>query len=202
MAFIQVVVWLCVVQCFAVCFANSVFRNEPENEQTFLKRILMEENFDSLLSKVNNLTQRVEALEKENALLKHAPVAFLAELTKSVTSQNQIILFDTVKLNIGNAYFNVHGNFIAPVSGLYQFSVTAGAATNHYIILDLIVNARVVGKVLAGDTGYNECSSNSFLLQLSTGDDVFVQHKTAGDYLLANSAAGFPTFAGILLNVI
>lgn len=69
MTFIQVVVWLCVVQCFAVCFANSVFRNEPENEQTFLKRILMEENFDSLLSKVNNLTQRVEALEKENGEL-------------------------------------------------------------------------------------------------------------------------------------
>lgn len=57
------------MQCFAVCFANSVFRNEPENEETFLKRILMEENFDSLLSKVNNLTQRVEALEKENGEL-------------------------------------------------------------------------------------------------------------------------------------
>ncbi|XP_063431069.1 heavy metal-binding protein HIP-like [Mytilus trossulus] len=202
MACIQVVIWLFVVQCSAVCFANYVLKEEPEYKHTLLKRILMEENFESLESKINNLTQRVEALEKENALLKHAPVAFLAELTKSVTSQNQIILFDSVKLNLGNAYFNVHGNFIAPVSGLYQFSVTACAATNHYIVLELIVNARVVGKVLTGDTGYNECSSNSFLVQLSTGDDVYVQHKTAGDYLLANPAAGFPTFSGVLLNVI
>lgn len=126
----------------------------------------------------------------------------MAELTKDVTLQNQIITFDSVKLNIGNAYFNVHGNFIAPVGGVYQFSVTACAQSNHYIVLELIVNARVVGKVLAGDTGYNECSSNSFLLQLSTGDDVYVQHKTVGDYLLANPAAGLPTFAGVLLNVI
>ncbi|CAC5410232.1 unnamed protein product [Mytilus coruscus] len=181
---------------------DSVVKNEPEYQQMLSKRLLLDENYYTLHSKIDNLTKRVDALEKENALLKHAPVAFLAELTKDVTSQNQIISFDSVKLNIGNAYFNVHGNFIAPVNGLYQFSVTACAQTHHYIVLELIVNTRVVGKVLAGDTGYNECSSNSFLLQLSTSDDVYVQHKTSGDYLLANPGAGLPTFSGVLLNVI
>lgn len=69
----------------------------------------------------------------------------------------------------------------------------------HYVVLELTINTDVVGKVLAGDTANDECSSNTFLVQLSSGDDVFVQHETAGDYLFSNAAYGFPSFSGVLL---
>ncbi|CAC5415689.1 C1QL [Mytilus coruscus] len=154
------------------------------------------------MSRLDNLTKEVEALKKENALLRHSPIAFLAELTKTVSGQNHQIHFDQVKVNIGNAYYPSHGNFIASVNGLYQFSITACSTANHYVVLELTVNTSVVGKVLADDTGYDECSSKTFLIQLSSGDDVFVQHKSQGDYLLSASAYGFPSFSGVLLRAL
>ncbi|XP_063431734.1 heavy metal-binding protein HIP-like [Mytilus trossulus] len=182
-----------------VYIADAGVQNHPVFKQDNSKRLLMDENYYTIMSRLDNLTKEVEALKKENALLRHSPIAFLAELTKTVTGHNHQIHFDQVKLNIGNAYYLSHGNFIAPVNGLYQFSITACSTSGHYVVLELTVNTAVVGKVLAGDTGYDECTSKSFLIQLSSGDDVFVQHESQGDYLLSNAVYGFPSFAGVLL---
>jgi hypothetical protein len=124
----------------------------------------------------------------------------MAELTKTITGQNHHIYFDDIKLNIGNAYNPHHGTFVVPVNGTYQFSVTACSTGNHYIVLELNANNLILGKVLAGDTVYDECNSKVFLAQLQTGDDVFVQHVAQGDYLLSSSGYGYPSFTGILLH--
>ncbi|VDI72882.1 Hypothetical predicted protein [Mytilus galloprovincialis] len=176
--------------------------NYTEIEVIFRKRLLKTWNEETKRNRPNHLTlsYEFEALKKENALLRHSPIAFVAELTKTITGVNQQIHFDHVKLNLGNSYYLSHGNFIVPVNGLYLFTITACSHTNHYVVLELTVNTAVVGKVLAGDTAYNECSSRTFLQQLSSGDDVFVQHKTTGDYLLSYAGHGLPSFSGVLLN--
>lgn len=137
-----------------------------------------------------------------SALLRNPAVAFLVEKTKTLTGQNHQIYYDSIKLNIGNAFHLAHGNFIATVKGLYLFSITACSYTGHVIVLELTSNAAVVGKVLAGDQNYAECTSKSFLVQLSTGDDVYVQHKATGDYLYSNPSYGYPSFSGALLKVL
>ena len=129
-------------------------------------------------------------------------MAFLAEKTSSLTGQNHHIYYDNIKLNIGNAFHLAHGNFIAPVKGLYQFSVTACSNNPHFIVLELMVNAAIVGKLIAGDGDLAECTSNSFLVQLSVADDVYVQHEALGDYLFSDPRYGYPSFSGVLLNVL
>ena len=128
------------------------------------------------------------------------PVAFLAMLTSDVTVHHQNILFDDVKLNIGNAYNPIHGNFIAPFNGSYLFTVSACSENGHFVVLDFHVNTLVYDKVLAGDTQINDCSSKTILVSLTINDDVFVKHEQTGDYLNANPAAGFPSFGGVLLS--
>ncbi|XP_053404856.1 heavy metal-binding protein HIP-like [Mercenaria mercenaria] len=140
----------------------------------------------------------MEALMKA-AEKSHETVAFMAYLTKTITGSNQHIYFDDVKLNLGNGYNRHHGTFVAPVNGTYQFTVTACTAPSHYIVLEITVNSSTLGKVIAGDLIYSDCSSKVFLAQLQAGDDVFVQHRTTGDYLYAAPVFGFPSFTGVLL---
>lgn len=103
---------------------------------------------------------------------------FSQKKPKTLTGQNHQIFYDSIKLNIGTAYYLAHDNFIAPVNGIYILSVAACSESSHFIALELTVNAAVVGRVFAGDQNYAECSSKSFFVQLSAGDDVYVQHET------------------------
>ncbi|CAG2218503.1 C1QL [Mytilus edulis] len=189
-----------------VCAVNSVSGHYQENDQTFPKRFLLEEDYHTIIDRLNNLThefgalkKEVEALKKENFLLRQPAVAFLVEKTKTLAGQHHHIYYDSIKLNIGNAYYPAHGNFIAPVKGIYLFSITACSQSSHIIVLELTVNVTVVGKVLAGDRYYAECTSKSFLVDLSAGDDVYVQHEAVGDYLFSDSRYGYPSFSGALL---
>lgn len=54
-------------------------------------------------------------------------VAFHAVLTGHEhpdLGSNQVVIFDSVKLNIGDGYHPNHGLFIAPMDGVYVFSAS------------------------------------------------------------------------------
>ena len=126
----------------------------------------------------------------------------MAYLSKSIPGQNHQIIFDDVTLNMGNAYHATHGNFIAPLDGLYQFAITACSGGTHYVVLELTLNGVVVDKVLAGDDAYSDCNTGVFLQRVSAGDDVYVQHEAAGDYLFSSVSYGRPSFSGVLLTAL
>lgn len=45
-------------------------------------------------------------------------------------------------------------------------------------------NYDVIGRILAGDTVYDDCSSETTVTVLHAGDDVYVKHHlTVGDYI-------------------
>ncbi|CAC5392333.1 unnamed protein product [Mytilus coruscus] len=215
MAIIAVLICLFTVSVTVVYAVNSESGHYQENDRTFSKRLLLDDDYHTIINRLNNLTNEVgalknegealknevEGLKKENSLLRYQTVAFLAEKTRTLTGQNHHIYYDNIKLNIGNAYHLAHGNFIAPVKGLYLFSVTACSNEPHYIVLELRVNAAMVGKVIAGDGKFAECTSKSFLVQLSAADDVYVQHEAVGDYLFSDPRYGYPSFSGVLLKV-
>ena len=59
-------------------------------------------------------------LKQQTAFYSSTQVAFSARLTIGQTpsmSPNQDIVFNDVLLNVGSAYHNTHGTFVAPVSG-------------------------------------------------------------------------------------
>ncbi|XP_045201747.2 heavy metal-binding protein HIP-like isoform X1 [Mercenaria mercenaria] len=164
------------------------------------KLVSLEHEVRSLTETVNKQESVINMIRSEmTAAEPHPQVAFMAELTTSLTGKINRIYFDHVKLNLGKAYRPHHGLFIAPANGTYQFSVAACSRSGHFIVLEMKVNDDVVGKMLAGDNGYDSCNSKVFLTELKVGDDVLVEHGDHGDYLLANEAYGYPSFTGILL---
>lgn len=125
-------------------------------------------------------------------------VVFLAELTTSVSGTSDFIHFDQVKINEGNAYH--HGTFVAPVSGTYQFSVTCCSNRANWVALDLSVNTATVGRLLAGDNDYDECTSKVYYVHLTANDDVYVKHEKGGGSLLSLDDYGLPSFGGFLIH--
>jgi len=129
------------------------------------------------------------------------PVVFLALLTKDVTGLNHYIHFDDVKLNVGNAYSPIHGVFVAPYNGTYQFTLTACSVPTHYVVLEFYINTLVYDRLLAGDQDFTQCSSKTIFASLKENDDVFVkQHAQYGDFLKADNGYGLPSFGGVFLS--
>jgi hypothetical protein len=63
---------------------------------------------------------------KRERILRHENehhVAFFATLSNRIehVGIGQSFVFDRVVTNVGSCYNNIHGNFIAPVSGTYVF---------------------------------------------------------------------------------
>ena len=111
---------------------------------------------------------------------------------------NQPIIYDKVLVDLDNNYDPRHGTFTAKINGTYLFSVEACSLAGHYIHLALIKNYSEMGAVLGGDTGYRSCSSSTFIFPLVENDDVWVQHKTRGDYISVFYTGN--NFAGVLIH--
>ena len=125
-------------------------------------------------------------------------VAFFATLTNHQThvGVHQTILFDHVVTNIGNAYNNHLGSFIAPVSGTYVFSISilTWAKDSAYYISK---NGNAVSYIYcdAIQSGYDS-SSQTVILSLNQHDDITIRNRDADDQ---THGSHFSTFAGFLL---
>ena len=99
-------------------------------------------------------------------------VAFFATLTHSdaVLARNERILFDNVVTNLGLAFHN--GVFVAPVPGLYVFSVNLLSDSEP-------ANAKVVRNGgLLGALNFHvdgEQASQTVAVELNRGDEIAVQ---------------------------
>ncbi|XP_053403074.1 uncharacterized protein LOC128558224 [Mercenaria mercenaria] len=122
-------------------------------------------------------------------------VAFFASITNDIhhLGEDQNIVFDHAVTNIGNAYNQHHGTFVAPVGGTYAFFVTLlrlGESTfGHFV-----VNGAVVAKLMLKD-GLG--ASQIIVVNLSTGDDVSVQNTDTDRGFFGDR---YCTFSGFLLN--
>ncbi|XP_052268906.1 heavy metal-binding protein HIP-like [Dreissena polymorpha] len=185
----QVVAWFV---CLCVAVANGA-----------VERFVAEPDIPELVQRLDALTNQVNENKAEIAKLRHGPIAFKAHLTNVLKpGPNQRIVYDDVQLNVGNAYHRHFGGFLAPFNGTYLFAVSACSDTGHYIVLDLMNNGSLIGKVLAGDPSYADCSSETTITELKQGDEVYVQHhSSSGDYILAHDIA-LNSFTGVLLQVV
>lgn len=131
-------------------------------------------------------------------------VAFhvVADASQSHLDQGQNIVFDTVLLNVGDSYHDQHGVFIAPVPGIYVFSVTVmnQAVTGHeFIEAALYKDGTLLEKAMAdGRTSGYDQGSFTVTTQLQEGSEVWVEcyYPKTDDYLYG---ARFSSFTGFLL---
>ncbi|XP_045176509.1 heavy metal-binding protein HIP-like [Mercenaria mercenaria] len=138
-------------------------------------------------------SQRIRRAENENQ------VAFFATLSTDIqhAGVHQTYVFDHVITNLGSAYNNHNGNFVAPVSGTYVFSVTLLSVYHVNAHAQFLKNGQLVTRLyLSGVESGHDTASQTFVLQLHKGDDVCV-HNLDLDASLGGSH--YSSFAGFLL---
>ncbi|XP_052790990.1 uncharacterized protein LOC128224926 [Mya arenaria] len=127
-------------------------------------------------------------------------VAFLATMgSHNVHSgQNQPLIFERVVTDIGNAYNPHIGTFIAPVDGVYSFSVTLLSASgfiSHYYIYKN--NTAICHLTLYHPSSETYTSmSQTAVLQLKKGEDVSIRNLDADKTTYGDN---YSTFSGFIL---
>ncbi|VDI20195.1 Hypothetical predicted protein [Mytilus galloprovincialis] len=99
--------------------------------------------------------------------------AFTATLSKDLTPQiNEIIIFDSVKTNVGGHYSSSTGIFTSPRNGLYMISATMRSTATKHLHCELMVNEGMKVKIFG--TNYST-GTISVVLLLKTGDKVSIK---------------------------
>ncbi|XP_062619456.1 uncharacterized protein LOC134281016 [Saccostrea cucullata] len=135
----------------------------------------------------------------------HKTIAFYAYFSSDVshTGQGQILKFDVVKTNAGNAYHRSSGVFIAPESGYYAFSWTSrikhygGTGEDH--ALELVVNSAVYGSIyMKSLTGEDGQATGLAIAHVNQGDDVYIQthSRDPGSGAIRSDLYGRSSFSG------
>ncbi|KAL3836230.1 hypothetical protein ACJMK2_021669 [Sinanodonta woodiana] len=102
-------------------------------------------------------------------------VAFHAYLAKDGGAvQSAHVVFDTVLLNIGNAYSPLHGIFRAPYNGTYLFSMTAVISPGHQLHFFLTKDDKTEEFVFADSRDWDQASKTT-ILALNVDDYVWVE---------------------------
>jgi hypothetical protein len=126
-----------------------------------------------------------------------AKVAFYAVLTHDLSlGQHQIVEYDKVITNVGNAYDSRHGHFISPVKGVYLMSFTLMNKNGGAMDIEMVRNGVRVAYGYGGSTGYN-MGTQVAIAMLEKDDMVWVRHAPSSTEDLLGQE--YNTFAGTLL---
>ncbi|KAH3881290.1 complement C1q tumor necrosis factor-related protein 3-like [Dreissena polymorpha] len=158
---------------------------------------------------IRELDQNIKNLQNDHTIsLCKCPatgvIAFSASLTNDISNFGSLqpLVFDHVTTNVGGAYDARHGTFRVPVTGVYQFTVSAqqGTATT-WIGLELVVDGQAIARVKTGDNGYYNQATNVVSARVTSGSDVWVRHMTVSDNNRVVGDGGFFTsFSGYLIS--
>lgn len=136
-----------------------------------------------------------------SAIVPPTAVAFSAALKHNIQlGQDQIIEFDTVITNIGNAFDTRHSHFTAPVKGIYLFSGSLFVAPGYYAHADIVKNGNAIGYLYAYSN--HHISTETIVVTLETGDMVWIKHRgdAVGQSLIeGKNVERFNTFSGVLI---
>ncbi|XP_038599980.1 complement C1q tumor necrosis factor-related protein 3 [Tachyglossus aculeatus] len=125
-------------------------------------------------------------------------IAFMASMATHFSNQNSGIIFSSVETNIGNFFDVMTGRFGAPVTGVYFFTFSMMKHEDvEEVFVYLMHNGNTVFSLYSYETkGKSDTSSNSAVLKLSKGDEVWLR---MGNGALHGDHQRFSTFAGFLL---
>ncbi|XP_038074780.1 complement C1q tumor necrosis factor-related protein 3-like [Patiria miniata] len=127
-------------------------------------------------------------------------VAFTALMSSGVSGPNrdgEIIIFDHVVTNVGDDFDSETSKFTCSVPGVYFFEVSLLSRTQPYA--KLMKNGEHIFSVHHSDSGTFQQSSNSAVLTLANGDEVWVQigdDTNRGIY----GDTRYSSFTGFLIN--
>ncbi|BFZ00973.1 hypothetical protein BsWGS_04012 [Bradybaena similaris] len=126
-------------------------------------------------------------------------IAFTATLTESrKVNANQVVKYNNVITNIGNAYNSYTGVFTAPVDGVYGFHMHVLTQSGAEAWLDLFHNEEYIVSTYANEPGGYDAAGNSVMLTLNVGDRIQVKAHTSA-LLYGQADQQYATFTGFLI---
>ncbi|XP_066292729.1 complement C1q tumor necrosis factor-related protein 3-like [Branchiostoma lanceolatum] len=130
-----------------------------------------------------------------------AVVAFSAARTSKVFT-GTAVTYDVVHINEGDAFNPRTGKFTPAASGIYSFTFTGMTeyAASASILVSLMKNDERIASLHVRNPAYemHQSSSNSALLRLQLGDEVWVQLWSG--YVLYSDGNRYITFSGFLVH--
>ena len=97
---------------------------------------------------------------------------------------------------MGGGYHVGDGIFVVPSSGLYVFAWTVGIQIHGWVVVDIIVNAEVLGAAFAdGATGWNY-AGGIIVVHVNAGDHVFIRMQENGSGPIYSDNRGRTSFSG------
>ncbi|KAL4223764.1 Complement C1q-like protein 4 [Mactra antiquata] len=173
-----------------------------EEQADSIKRLeeLLQEDFSEQTVPSKRLTERTLQKARTISRIQRAnnevSVSFFATLSDHIDNPgvHQVVAFENVITNIGNAYNEHAGDFRAPVSGIYVFSTTLMAGTSaQQFHFQIVRNGKAVSNIYIPNGG---TASQEAVLHLSQGDDVAIHNLDAGNRVYGH---GYTSFSGFLL---
>ncbi|XP_045169910.2 heavy metal-binding protein HIP-like [Mercenaria mercenaria] len=187
---------------------NNELRNEIRHLKGKMGKLETSESTIDSHSRYNaNTVESAKMYQRHKRLLLNAPyeyrenekVAFTAKLSKHMTNlgNNQPIVFDRIVTNIGQRYSPNTGVFTAPTNATYYFFASIMSHTGQPLETEIVKNGVRMVLMYSYDN-MHEQGTNSVVLQLSTGDEVWVRHTaTVGTMVYGNN---WPTFSGFQIS--
>jgi hypothetical protein len=123
--------------------------------------------------------------------------------TISSLNANHVFNFTYDLVNVGNAFNPVDGHFVAPVDGLYGFSLAVYMAVRYSIKMEVVANGKPILKVQTAhyySSSYNRqenMATNFAIVNITKGTEVWPRYISGSGTLYGQ---GVPTFSGFLLH--
>ncbi|XP_014841016.1 PREDICTED: complement C1q-like protein 2 [Poecilia mexicana] len=171
---------------------------ETKLKETKSQVLVLNDKDKSLETKLEKTENQVLVLQEKEAY----KVVFSAGIGGGAIgpfSTSKTLVYTRVITNLGNAYNQHTGIFVAPVRGMYYFSFFYHAGGGHPVGLNLMKNNQLVvqssdHKTL-NDTADN--GGNAAFMELQQGDQVYVQMQP-NTHIWGSSYT--TTFSGFLLH--
>ncbi|XP_052818363.1 caprin-2-like [Mya arenaria] len=126
----------------------------------------------------------------------------------TLSTGNDIIIFNEMLYNIGRGYDSATGKFTAPVTGIYLFIVNLCPTKSGSIFFAIVAKEGVVANGHAHSVSNWLCVSGDAIVQLHANDVVYVKSTYSGSKLLQRNTlkddfdAKANSFSGVLLHSI
>jgi len=169
---------------------------EPRDDRFAYEHSLLEK-LVILEQESAGLKQRIEQLEKTSS-----PAKVIAEawLSKDIdVGSNPRIMYDVEVSNVGGGFDFDNGEFTAPVNGTYLVFVQMCVPSATWMNLDLFKNGAVVGRVFSGDDAYHSCGSSAMVLELTSGNKLWVARESGSATVLSDGGHGKNAFTAVLI---
>ncbi|XP_052778110.1 complement C1q-like protein 2 [Mya arenaria] len=166
----------------------------------------VQEDIVALVTKVAGLEKNTRVIVKEIGVVldgtevEDAGVAFSARLSSHILFRpGETLLFDDVMMNAGSGFKGSSGEFTAPLSGRYLFTVTVRAQFHKMVSAELAGNGRMLARVTSGYGAIERATSSvTVVVELKRGDVISVRQASdkTGEYY----GNGYSAFSGFLFD--